>query len=151
MSNLAKEMEMILQANLHPEMESRAEELKNAEVPLNLMHSTVFLADAAEELKALGKDGEAKFLWKVINAAQTKLRNEVNKTPPIKKETSTQNNYQKYSEMLEKYSHMVDNEWHTDWKYGPCSYNDEQGTVRQTTGWHNHPLGTQYAELYGGE
>jgi hypothetical protein len=41
-------------------------------------------------------------------------------------------------------------EWHTDWEYGECEYTDESGFPQRIQGWHRHPFGTEYTELYEG-
>ncbi len=41
-------------------------------------------------------------------------------------------------------------DWHTDWEYGECTYTDGSGFAQQILGWHRHPLGTEYTELYEG-
>jgi len=43
------------------------------------------------------------------------------------------------------------NDWHTDWEYGECTYTDSSGFATQIQGWHRHPLGTEYTELYEGQ
>ncbi len=41
-------------------------------------------------------------------------------------------------------------EWHTDWEYGECEYTDESGFPQRIQGWHRHPFGTEYTELFEG-
>jgi hypothetical protein len=41
-------------------------------------------------------------------------------------------------------------DWHTDWEYGDCTFTDSTGFAQQILGWHRHPLGTEYTEIYDG-
>lgn len=99
MSNeIANEMEKFLN---QVKIASTNKEAAQANTTMGLINSTVFLTHAIENLESLGKTGEAKFLWKVINTAQSKLANEINETPPLKKEAADkQDSYQKYSNLL---------------------------------------------------
>ncbi len=39
-------------------------------------------------------------------------------------------------------------DWHTDWEFGECEYTDEAGFPQRIQGWHRHPFGTEYSEIY---
>ena len=41
-------------------------------------------------------------------------------------------------------------EWHTDWEFGECEYTDDTGFPQRIQGWHRHPFGTEYSEIYDG-
>ena len=103
LGDIAGDMIKILQEEIskYAGKADSSEEFEKAETTLSLIRSTELLINAASNFESLGKEGEAKFLWKLINTAQTKLRNEINETPPIKKEAAVQNSYQKYSNLLE--------------------------------------------------
>ena len=103
LGDIAGDMTKILQEEIskYADKTDSDEEFKKADATLSLIRSTELLINAASNFESMGKEGEAKFLWKIINAAQTKLRNEINETPPIKKEAAVQDSYQKYTNLLE--------------------------------------------------
>ena len=66
-----------------------------------LIKASSKLASAATDLESIGKEGESKFLWKMINAAQLKIKAEM-EGPQLKKEASVkeEDSYQKYCNLL---------------------------------------------------
>lgn len=39
-------------------------------------------------------------------------------------------------------------EWHSEYELGECIYTDASGMTHEVYGWHCHPLGTEYTEMY---